>query len=75
MPKLPRPTKAEVRLLRNQGGYTQQQAADICGFHVHHWEKIEAGTRNISLNSWEKFLTHTGLMAEYKKMKGITNDE
>lgn len=38
-----------VRLLRKQAGWTQEQAADAASIAARHYQKIEAGSVNLTL--------------------------
>ena len=38
-----------VRLLREQAGWTQEQAADAAGIAPRHYQKIEAGDVNLTI--------------------------
>ncbi len=40
-----------VRALRQERGWTQEVAAAASGIHLRHWQKVEAGEVNVTLDS------------------------
>lgn len=46
-----------IRAIRNQRGYTQEEFADISGFSRSYYTEIETGKRNISVLNLIKILS------------------
>jgi transcriptional regulator with XRE-family HTH domain len=43
-----------LRRLRDAKGLTQEQAAEMAGVNWRHWQKLEAGEVNVTLNTLER---------------------
>lgn len=46
-----RRVRTHVRVRREEESLTQQQVADRVGIHRRHWQKIEAGQTNLTLET------------------------
>jgi len=55
-----------VRLLREQAGWTQEQAADAANIAARHYQKIEAGTVNLTLATLARLAN--GFKVEVKRL-------
>lgn len=55
---------ANLRLLRDRHGLTQESAAEMAGFEYKHYQKIESGRRpNLRLDTLERLATAFGIQA------------
>jgi transcriptional regulator with XRE-family HTH domain len=50
-----------VKRLREEKGYTQQQMAELINMHRSNYSKIESGQREISVDALDKIAKHFGL--------------
>jgi len=55
-----------VRLLREQAGWTQEQAADAASIAARHYQKIEAGTVNVTVSTLARLAN--GFKVEVKRL-------
>ncbi len=65
--RLPAPTQAEIRALRERSGLTQSQAAAIVHCGLRAWQKWEAGERQMHPAFWELFQRKVGAWTETKR--------
>ena len=47
---------ANLKLLREKSGYTQEQLAEITGLSVSHISKVEAGLRRVGMKTYISIL-------------------
>jgi transcriptional regulator with XRE-family HTH domain len=52
---------ARLREERNARGWTQEQAAEQCGYGIRHYQKIEGAELNIKLSTLEKLAEKFGV--------------
>lgn len=59
--ELPRTLAGNLRRLRAAKGWTQEQAAEEAGINWRHWQKLEAGEVNVTLNTLGKICDGMGV--------------
>lgn len=62
-----------IRALRKQRGYSQEEFADIAGFSRSYYTEIETGKRNISVLNLIKIVE--ALKADWSEIVGFINPE
>jgi transcriptional regulator with XRE-family HTH domain len=60
-----------IRKIRNQRGYSQEEFAEIAGFSRSYYTEIETGKRNISILNMVKIAE--ALKADWSEILGSTN--
>jgi DNA-binding transcriptional regulator YiaG len=55
------PTPAQIRMVREQAGLTQTEAARMVHAGLRAWQHWEMGDRTISLATWELFTLKVGI--------------
>ena len=60
-----------IRKIRNQRGYSQEEFAEIAGFSRSYYTEIETGKRNISILNLIKIAE--ALKADWSEILGSTN--
>jgi transcriptional regulator with XRE-family HTH domain len=60
-PTLRRLLAANLRAWREDRGLTQEAAAELAGLNWRHWQKLEAGTVNVTLRTLERICTAADL--------------
>ena len=50
-----------IKRLREEKGYTQQQIAELINMHRSNYSKIESGQREISIDALDKIAKHFGM--------------
>jgi len=60
-----------IRKIRNQRGYSQEEFAEIAGFSRSYYTEIETGKRNISVLNLVKIAE--ALKADWSEILGSTN--
>jgi transcriptional regulator with XRE-family HTH domain len=62
-----------IRKIRNQRGYSQEEFAEIAGFSRSYYTEIETGKRNISVLNLVKIVE--ALKADWTDILGLTKPE
>ncbi len=50
-----------LRAERDRRGWTQEEAADACGIHCRHYQKLEKGSVNATLRTLERLCDAFGV--------------